>query len=105
MRLRPIGAHRLADFIKCQLADHRRADGQANRQRRQHTEDRAQRQILKNIESAKGRYQQLGQVIKHRYAPSVSAPTTRSMCALREPLTNTVTPRASIGIKFAINSS
>ena len=91
-------ADRLTDLFFLQLADHDRADPERQEQCRQHRQNGAQGNVLNHQESGIKLTQQFRQPKQHQcpLPLSVSRCTTCSMRALRDPLTNTVPPWASV---------
>ena len=59
MRLRPIIAHALADFVLAELANHRRTDDETDQQGGQDAQDAPKGQVLEDTET----FQVIGQPI------------------------------------------
>ena len=103
MTFRTIVANGLAHLLFLQFSDHDRADPERDEQRRQHTQDAAQGDVLHHQKTAVVLRQIFRQPKQHQRAPSVcvrscvSRCTTASIPALRDPFTNTVPPCASTG--------
>ena len=63
--MRSVITHRLTDLVAAQAPDHFRAYQEGNRQRRQHTEDGTQRQVLEDVKAAVVLAQVFSQVKQH----------------------------------------
>src|SRR6185503_7322809 len=93
VRARPVVAHRLADLVGGELADHVGTEDQRHRERGEAGEHRAQRDVVEHVEEAKVLGEPLRKLEQHQCPPSavpVSAATTRSIFMKREPLTRMV---------------
>jgi hypothetical protein len=69
MGLRAVVTHHLSDLVLRQLADQRRADGEADRERGQHAENRAQGLIAKDVEGRDVLRQPVEQGVQHVRPP------------------------------------
>src|SRR5690606_25971556 len=92
--LRAVITNRLANLVLAQLADHDRADKESDKQRRQHAENGAQRNVLHDQETLVVLREKFRQPEQHQCCPPIArnASITASMRALREPFTSTVPP-------------
>src|SRR6185436_16752935 len=108
MRLRSVVAHRLADLVRGELADHVRPQDQRDRERGKTGEHRAQRDVVEDVEQTYFARQPLGEFEQHQWPPlsrPPSAATTRSMRMKREPLTSSVVPLTDAERAALISSS
>src|SRR4051812_11697196 len=95
MRARPVVAHRLADLVRGELADHVGSEDERDGERGQAREHRAQRDVVEDVEEAHVLGQPLRELEQHQCPPwamPVSAATTRSIFMKRDPLTRMLLP-------------
>src|SRR6185295_12489954 len=93
VRARALLAHRLADLVRGELADHVGAENQRHRERGEAGEHRAQRDVVEHVEQPEILGEPLRKLEQHQCPPSavpVSAATTRSIFMKREPFTRMV---------------
>src|SRR5690606_39020793 len=100
MTLRTIIANRLSDLVIAELADHHRANDKCNAKCRQHPQNAAKRQILKDVEKRHVAFEIVRQPEQHQgcswclQVRARNASITFSMAVLREPLINIILLRS-----------
>ncbi len=109
VRLRTVVAHRLADLVGGELADHQRAEDQRDRERGEAGEHRAQRDVVEHVEQRACPSRASGPVraasVRSPFVVPHSAATMRSMCMKREPLTRIVVPASRLVASASSRSS
>ena len=70
VRLGAVVAHRLADFVGGELADHVGPEDQRDRERREASQHRAQREVVEDVEQAHVPGEPLGEFEQHQWAVS-----------------------------------